>query len=599
MVRQPKKCGLEAGKGGGVMIKEMLSRILKLSGKYRLRIITAFVCSVLEAILAKMPIAYSFFILGKFYDRSMEVKDSIYIGIAMVLTILLQILFHHMSDRLQSGAGYLLFADKRMELGEHLRKLPMGYFTEGNLGKISSVLATDMLFVEEHIMMKLAKIMTYLFSSIIMILFLLFFSKLLGLIALATSVIAYIVAAKMNRVSSEEADIRQNQSEELTEAVLTFVEGIAVIKSYNLFGEKSKELSENFLKSRDKNITFEERIAPWMLLLNSIYAIGIAGIFGSSVWLYSSGGIPLPYLFGILLFVFELFNPLKALFEESASLSIMNSCLDRMEEILSEPELHDEKETRFIYDNRDQEAVRFDQVDFSYGAKSVLKQISFTMEKNSMTAIVGPSGSGKTTIANLLTRFWDVKAGAIYIQGKDIRKISMETLMSHISMVFQRVYLFEDTIYNNILMGRAGAHREEVYEAAKKARCYDFIVKLPDGFHTMVGEGGATLSGGEKQWISIARSILKDSPIVILDEATASVDSDNERYIQEAINELVKGKTLLVIAHRLHTIKNADQILVVENGVITEQGRHEELLGQGKTYASFLDELSRRSGWSL
>lgn len=581
------------------MIKEMLERILKLSGKYRIRIIAAFIFSVLEAILAKMPIVYSFFILSKFYDKSMEVRDSVYAGIAMVVTILMQILFHHMSDRLQSGAGYLLFADKRMELGEHLRKLPMGYFTEGNIGKISSVLATDMLFVEENIMMKLANIMTYLFSSIILIIFMFFFNIPLGAIALATSVIAYMVATRMNRVSSEEADIRQNQSEELTEAVLTFAEGIAVIKSYNLTGEKSKELSENFRKSRDKNITFEERIAPWMLSLNSIYAIGIAGVFGSSVWLYSINGISIPYLLGVLLFVFEMFNPIKALFQESASLSIMNSCLDRMEDILSEPELYDAKEEKFVYKDINKEVVRFDKVNFSYGDKKVLNQISFSMKKNSMTAIVGPSGSGKTTIANLLARFWDVKEGAIYLQGKDIRAISMETLMNQISMVFQRVYLFEDTIYNNILMGRTGASREEVYEAARKARCYDFIMKLPQGFQTMVGEGGTTLSGGEKQRISIARSILKDSPIVILDEATASVDSDNEHYIQEAINELVKGKTLLVIAHRLHTIKNADQILVVENGEITERGIHNELMERGKTYASFIKKLSMRRNWSL
>lgn len=581
------------------MIKEMLVRILKLSGKYRTRIEAAFVFSVLEAILAKMPIVYAFFILSQFYNKNMEAKDSVYIGIAMVITVILQIVFHHMSDRLQSGAGYLLFADKRMELGEHLRKLPMGYFTEGNIGKISSVLSTDMLFVEENIMMKLANIMTYLFSSIILLIFMFFFSIPLGFIALVTTVVAYIVATRMNRVSSEEANIRQNQSEGLTEAVLTFIEGIAVIKSYNLLGEKSKELSDNFRKSRDKSIMFEERIAPWMLSLNSIYAIGIAGIFGSSVWLYSNNGFSIPYLLGVLLFVFEMFNPIKALFQESASLSIMNSCLDRMDEILSEPELHDTKESNFVYNNMDQDVVRFEQVDFSYGDKKVLNHVSFSMHQNSMTAIVGPSGSGKTTIANLLARFWDVNKGTIYLQGKDIREITMETLMNQISMVFQRVYLFEDTIYNNILMGSSGASKEEVYEAAKKARCYDFIMKLPDGFQTMVGEGGATLSGGEKQRISMARSILKDSPIVILDEATASIDSDNERYIQEAINELVKGKTLLVIAHRLHTIKNADQILVVESGAITERGIHEELMEQGKTYASFIHKLSQRGNWSL
>ena len=581
------------------MIKAMLSRILKLSGKYKARIQTAFVFSVLEAVLAKMPIIYAFVILNKFYDKSIKPKDCIFVGAAMTATVILQMVFHHISDRLQSGAGYLLFADKRMELGEHLKKLPMGYFTEGNIGKISSVLATDMLFIEENIMMKLANIMTYLFSAIILILFMFFLNVNLGLIALVTSGVACFTAGRMNRVSSEEADIRQEQSEELTEAVLAFVEGIAVIKSYNLLGEKSKELSGNFKKSRDKSITFEERIAPWMLLLSSIYAVGTAGIFGTSVWLYTGGDFTLPYLLGVLLFVFEMFNPIKALFQESASLSIMNSCLDRMEEVLLEPELPDVGKQELAYDNKSKEIVRFDQVGFSYGDKKVLNHISFTLRENTMTAIVGPSGSGKTTVANLLARFWDVTEGTIYLKGTDIRKLSIETLMSRISMVFQRVYLFEDTVYNNILMGRSGATKAEVYEAAKKARCYDFIMKLPDGFSTLVGEGGATLSGGEKQRISIARSILKDAPVVILDEATASIDSDNESYIQEAINELVKGKTLLVIAHRLHTIKNADLILVVENGEITERGTHSELIEQGNTYASFIKKRNRKGNWSL
>lgn len=581
------------------MIKAMLLRILKLSGKYKARIKAAFLFSVLEAILAKMPIVYSFVILTKLYNKSIQAKDCIFVGAAMIATVILQMVFRHISDRLQSGAGYLLFADKRMELGEHLRKLPMGYFTEGNIGKISSVLATDMLFIEENIMMKLANIMTYLFSSVILILFLFFLNTKLGLIALITSGAAYLVASRMDRVSSEEADIRQEQSEELTEAVLAFVEGIAVIKSYNLLGEKSKELSDNFKKSRDKNITFEERIAPWMLLLSSIYAVGIAGIFGTSVWLYSSGNFALPYFLGVLLFVFEMFNPLKALFQESASLSIMNSCLDRMEEVLLEPELSDFGRQKIADENKSKEKVRFDQVSFSYGEKKVINHISFALQKNTMTAIVGPSGSGKTTIASLLARFWDIKEGAIYLQGTDIRKLPIEMLMNQISMVFQRVYLFEDTIYNNILMGRTGATEAEVFEAAKKARCYDFIMKLPEGFKTLVGEGGATLSGGEKQRISIARSILKDAPIVILDEATASIDSDNESYIQEAINELVKGKTLLVIAHRLHTIKNADQILVVENGEIAERGTHRELIEQGNTYACFIKKLNQKGNWSL
>jgi ATP-binding cassette subfamily B protein len=225
--------------------------------------------------------------------------------------------------------------------------------------------------------------------------------------------------------------------------------------------------------------------------------------------------------------------------------------------------------------------------------------VSFGLKENSMTALVGKSGSGKSTIANLLVRFWDINSGTIYIGGIDIKELPLSVLMNQISMVFQNVYLFEDTIYNNILMGRSDATEQEVIEAAKKARCYDFVMELPNGFQTIIGEGGASLSGGEKQRISIARCILKDAPIVILDEATASVDTDNESYIQEAISELVKGKTLLVIAHRLNTIQNADQILVIDNGQIAQQGTHEELLKQPGIYQDFVNIRKSAAGWSL
>lgn len=581
------------------MIKTMISRILNLSGKYKKRIQSAFVFSILEAILSKMPIVYAFVILSKFYDESIKASDCLWVGISMIITLALQIFLHHMSDRLQSGAGYLLFADKRMELGEHLRRLPMGYFTEGNIGKISSVLATDMLFIEENVMTRLANIMSYIFSASVLIIFMFSLNASLGLIALVTTVIAWFTASKMNQISASEASIRQEQSEDLTEAVLSFLEGIAVIKSYNLLGKKSKELSDNFRKSRDKNIVFEESIAPWMLGLSSIYAVGITGIFAASITLYMKEGLSLPYLLGVLLFAFELFNPIKALFQESASLTIMNSCLDRMEEVLNEPELYQNGQAKLKSMNKSKEEIRFEQVSFFYGEKEVLQDINFSLSKNSMTALVGASGSGKSTVANLVARFWDIEKGHIYLQGVDTRELPLEILMNQISMVFQKVYLFEDTIYNNILMGRSDATKEEVYEAAKKARCYDFVMELPEGFQTLVGEGGTTLSGGEKQRISIARSILKDAPIIILDEATASVDSDNESYIQEAISELVRGKTLLVIAHRLHTIRNANQILVMEEGRIAEMGTHSQLMENNGIYASFVNKLNRKENWSL
>ena len=580
------------------MILSMISRILKLSGKYSKRIKLAFVFSVFDAILSKMPILYAMLVISKLYYGTMQGKDSVIIGVVVVITVILQILVHHASDRLQSGAGYLLFADKRMELGEHLKKLPMGYFTEGNIGKISSVLSTDMLFVEENVMQKIANIMTYAFASIILIIFMFVLDWRLGAISLITTLLAIFVAQRMNRVSLVEADARQEQNENLTEAVLEFIEGIAVIKSYNLLGEKSKQLQENFKESRDKSISFEKTATPWISGLNIIYAFGIVGIFLYGVIAYINGVLTLTYVMGMLLFVLEVFNPLKTLFMESANLTVMESCLDRLEEIVDEKILPDTGTVK-LPESADGNVVDYENVSFAYGDHEVLHNVTFSLKENTMTALVGPSGSGKSTIANSLARFWDVKSGSITVKGVDIRDLSIEELMGQISMVFQNVYLFQDTIYNNILMGRSEATEKEVYEAAKKARCYDFIMAMPEGFNTMIGEGGATLSGGEKQRISIARCILKDAPIVILDEATASVDSDNESYIQEAIDELVRDKILLVIAHRLHTIKNADQILVLNDGKVEEAGKHDELMEMNGLYAALVQQMQYQKGWSL
>ena len=274
----------------------------------------------------------------------------------------------------------------------------------------------------------------------------------------------------------------------------------------------------------------------------------------------------------------------------------MNACMDRIEAVLAQPELPDRGRESFPKVGSAPE-VEFRNVTFAYGEKEVLHDVSFTLEKKRMLALVGPSGGGKSTVANLLSRFWDVKQGQILVRGRDIRDIPLSDLMDQISMVFQRVYLFQDTVYNNIAMGRTDATREEVYEAARKARCYDFIMELPDGFDTVIGEGGASLSGGERQRISIARCILKDAPIVILDEATASVDADNESYIQEAITQLCRGKTLLVIAHRLNTIRHADEILVIDQGRIVQAGDHETLMAEEGIYHRFITARSNPTGW--
>lgn len=575
----------------------LMKRLLSVSGEYKGRIQLAFLFSFLKSLLSKAPLMLGFAALAAFYDGVMTPARCLQLAAAMVLCVLLQILFQHTADRLQSAAGFMVFSDMRMDLGAHLRKMPMGYFTEGNIGKISSVLSTDMVFIEENCMTVLADMMSYIFAEAIMLLFLLFFDVRIGLAAAAVILAVLVIARGMKKEAEEDSHFRMEQSENLTEAVLDFVEGIGIIKTYNLLGEKSRELTDNFAESCRVSLQFEQRHAPYQRWLNMAYGLGAALIAGISMYLYCEGQLDAAYVVGIMLFLFDLFGPLKALYGNATRLTVMNSCLDRIEEVFAETELPDDGREA-IPEISDLPEVQFRGVSFAYGEKEVLHDISFDLQANTMTALVGPSGGGKSTIASLLARFWDVKSGQILIRGKDLRQVKLSDLMDHISMVFQRVYLFQDTIYNNISMGRPDASREEVIEAAKKARCYDFIMALPEGFDTIVGEGGETLSGGEKQRISIARCILKDAPLVILDEATASVDADNESYIQEAISELCRGKTLLVIAHRLGTIRNADQILVVAGGRIAQSGTHAALMREEGIYKSFVTVREQSQGWN-
>lgn len=570
----------------------LISRMLRLSGRYKKRIQLAFVCAFVEQILSKMPIFFAFLVLAGFASGTMSGARCLAVGAILVCVVVLQAVVHYASDRLQSAAGYMIFADQRIALADHLRRLPMGYFTAGNIGKISSVLSSDMVFVEEVAMSTIANMMSYLLSAGVLMVFMFWLDWRLGLIALAVTLLANVVARRMNAVSLKEAAARQEQGERLTDAVLSFVEGIGVIKSYNLLGAQSAALTENFARSRDVNASFERRMTPWTTGLSILYGAGIAAIFGLAVYLEQTGALSLAYLLGVLLFVFDLFGPLKALYGEATRLTVMDAALDRTCDVLVETELPDTG-TAHLPETTAGDEIVFEDVSFRYDGKNdVLHDISFAMPPRTMTALVGPSGGGKSTIANLLARFWDVGTGCVKIRGVDIRDVPLAELMDQISMVFQRVYLFQDTIYNNIAMGRPDASEEEIIQAAKKARCYDFVTALPDGFQTIVGEGGATLSGGERQRIAIARCILKDAPIVILDEATASVDVDNERYIQEAISELVRGKTLLVIAHRLHTIRDADQIFVVARGRIAQRGDHASLSDQPGIYQDFVQKRS-------
>ena len=565
---------------------KILHRIVCMTGKYSSRIRASYLTSFIKGIMMKAPLIFSFFAISLFMKGQMNEKICLYLGIGLVICIAVEAVFEHITNVLQSATGYEVFADMRMRLGDHLRKLPMGYFTEGNMGKISTVLCTDMVFIEECCMGVLSELVTFMISQGLMTLMMFVMDIRLGVAACVVIIAFFIVGNCMMKTTLAHSKTKQEGSESLTEEVLAFAEGIGIIKSFNMLGEKSKSLSAEFDKSCRESIDFEKSYGPWARALYLTYGIGTSFMLAVAGLLYAKGEMASDNMVGMVLFLFDLFISIESYYGQITRLTVTAASLDRIEEVFEAEELHDFADIALSKDAGGNDSlVEYSDVSFGYTGKNVLNHVSFTMKKGEMTALVGPSGGGKSTIASLLARFWDIKEGTIKVDGKDIKNVSLGSLMDKISMVFQRVYLFKDTIYNNIVIGRPDATREEVIEAAKKARCYDLIMSLPEGFDTVIGEGGASLSGGEKQRLSIARCILKDSPIVILDEATASVDADNERAIQEAISELCKNKTLLVIAHRLKTIRDADQILVISDGKIIERGNHEKLMEKDGVYA--------------
>ncbi|WP_147615447.1 ABC transporter ATP-binding protein [Treponema pectinovorum] len=575
---------------------KLILKVINFSGKYKAKILVAFLFSFLKTVLIKMPIYLGFFTILKFLEKKFEFQTFITLSFGIAISLILQIIFQNISDRLQASAGYMIMAEKRNQLGAHLRRMPMGYFTEGNLGKISSILSNDMVFIEENSMTVIANLMSDVFSQVIMIAFLFIINFWLGIAGLI-SVIAIILCGKlMVKSGLKDSKIRQEESEKLNSAVLDFTEGIGIIKTYNLFGKKSQELTSCIKSTCKTSIDFEEHQSPLFILLNICFGLASTALLALTIYLNQKSLIELSWLLGFILFVFDFLVPARTLYSQNARLTVMNSCMDRIDSLLNERELNDSGKSNFK--DLTSPEIEFDNVCFGYGKNEILHNISFKIEKNKMLALVGASGSGKSTIANLIARFWDIQGGSIKIRGTDIRELPLSQVLNNISMVFQRVYLFQDTIYNNICMGRPNAPKEEVIAAAKKAQCYDFIMSLPNGFDTVIGAGGESLSGGEKQRISIARCILKDAPIVILDEATASVDAENEKLIQNAISELCKGKTLIVIAHRLNTIRNADKILVISEGKIAQEGTHSQLMQAEGIYKNFVTLRSNAKGWN-
>lgn len=557
----------------------------------RKSIIVGFLCAAFNA----MQMGGVYYVLVKIFDETLSVKD-----IAVVLGILLislvgKIITQYVSQLEQTHAGYFMAADKRIRIGNKLKKVSMGFFSEFSLGKITTMSTTTLSQIEMQVPMLLVLVLGGLLNTIVFALALFYLHIMVGITAVLGILAFFIVTYFMEKKSRENASEIGIAQTHLTKQVLETVQGIQVIKSYNLGGKNNKELSNAFEENCNITMKLEKTMTPYIALQRIVLGISIAAIIILSVKYYMEGNMILADAIMSMIAGFIIFEGIKAAGSSMAILRIAENSIDSLKYLEQIPEIKEGQETSPIR----HPSIEFKDVSFAYDEKTILDHISCEMKKNTITAIVGPSGSGKTTFCNLIARFWDVNTGEILIGGKNIKEYTLPHLMSHIAMVFQSVYLFEDTIENNIKFGVPNATREEVIEAAKKAMCHDFIEALPNGYDTLIGEGGATLSGGEKQRISIARAMLKDAPIVIFDETTANIDPENEDKLKAAIEELTKNKTIIMIAHRLSTIRNADQILVLNNGKIEQRGNHEELMKQGGLYKTLINMKNKATVWKI
>lgn len=557
----------------------------------RKSIIVGFLCAAFNA----MQMGGVYYVLVKIFDETLSVKD-----IAVVLGILLvslvgKIITQYVSQLEQTHAGYFMAADKRICIGNKLKKVPMGFFSEFSLGKITTMSTTTLSQIEMQVPMLLVLVLGGLLNTFVFALALFYLHIMVGITAVLGILAFFIVTYFMEKKSRENASEIGIAQTHLTKQVLETVQGMQVIKSYNLGGKNNKELSNAFEENCNITMKLEKTMTPYIALQRIVLGISIAAIIILSAKYYMGGNMILADAIMSMIAGFIIFEGIKAAGSSMAILRIAENSIDSLKYLEQIPEIKEGQETSPIRHPN----IEFKDVSFAYDEKTILDHISCEMKKNTITAIVGPSGSGKTTFCNLIARFWDVNTGEILIGGKNIKEYTLPHLMSHIAMVFQSVYLFEDTIENNIKFGVPSATREEVIEAAKKAMCHDFIEALPNGYDTLIGEGGATLSGGEKQRISIARAMLKDAPIVIFDEATANIDPENEDKLKAAIEELTKNKTIIMIAHRLSTIRNADQILVLNNGKIEQRGNHEELMKQGGLYKTLINMKNKATVWKI
>ncbi len=513
----------------------------------------------------------------------------------MLVSMLGCILTKHRSTMAEAEGSFSMCADKRTQIGDRMKYMPMGYFNDHSLGAITAAVTTTMEEVQDVAPRVMDKTIHGYIHAAVITLMLVFFDWRIGLIVVAGILLFMGINALMQRKSRNISPARVAAQTSLVGAVLEFVQGMSVVRAFNLAADANKTIDRAIDECEKQNVGLELAFIPFMFLQSLLLKWVSVVLAIASVWLFLTDTMALSVCLLMLISSFIIYSQMETAGSMSALLRLIDLSIDRVEEINRTPVMDEEGKDTAPADY----SIVGRHVNFSYSRRKIIDDVSFTIPAGTTTAIIGPSGGGKTTLCNLIARFWDVDGGSITLGGIDVRNYSLDSLLANFSMVFQKVYLFNDTIANNIKFGKPDATMEEIRRAARKACCDDFIMALPKGYDTVIGESGATISGGEKQRISIARAILKDAPIIILDEATANVDPENENHLQAAIAELTHSKTAIMIAHRLKTVRHADQILVLDNGRIVQRGKHEELMAQGGLYADFVGMRERSIGWKL
>lgn len=572
-----------------------LKKIIAFAGSKEGLLKKSLLFAFLSGLFAALQFAALFIVVEALVSDNRD-RRFIWISLGiMAVSLVGRIITTYFSTMEQTETGYCMVAEKRIHIGDRLRYIPMGYFNKNSIGNITAIVTTTLGDVENSAARVLVSVLGGFFNSVALVIVLLVFDWRIGLIA-AIGVLLYLVAAELAlRKSACLSGVRQHTQESLVESVLEYIQGMGIVKAFGMEKDSTQSIDSAIKASCRDNLKLTKASVPYDALKQVVVRVFSVLLPLASIYFWLNGSLSLAY--GVILVIasFMVFNDLENAGNMASLLQMLAASMDMANSIDDTPVM-DEKGADVVPASSE---IIFDNVDFSYADRKVLDHVSFTIPAGTTTAIVGPSGSGKTTMCNLIARFWDVDAGRIMVGGKDVRDSKLDSLMKNISMVFQNVYLFADSIENNIKFGCPDATHEQVIEAAKKACCHEFISALPDGYDTLIGEGGGTLSGGEKQRISIARAILKNAPIIILDEATSSVDPENEEELQQAIAELTHDKTIVMIAHRLKTVRGADQILVLDDSHIVQSGTHAELIQQKGLYAGFVSARQEAIGWKL